>query len=86
MFQNGGWPEAEYYDEPNDETSASNRFNRQSLIALLKTTGEDSVELYGIWAGNYLKEPAIRETISVDQIADPQFLFKEYCFYNVLCI
>jgi hypothetical protein len=82
MLQNGGWPTSE--DAEKDEwQKASEHFNREMLVELLRTINEDSLELYGIWAGDYAKEPQSREQISVERILDPGFFFKERGFYEV---
>jgi len=80
--QNGGWPICED-DEMDSEQTASDQFNREALVRLLQSTGEDAIELYGIWAGNYAKEPSIREEISIESILMPEFFFKEQGFYRV---
>jgi hypothetical protein len=84
MFQNGGWP---WWDdgEHNPEVEARDRYNRQGLVDLLRATGEQTVELYGVWDGDFdfSTPPANREEIFVDAILDPVFHFKEQGFYVV---
>jgi hypothetical protein len=53
------------------------------LVALLRTTGEETVELYGIWAGDWVDEPQAREDVSIDRLLDSDFHFKEWGFYRV---
>jgi len=85
MWQNGGWP---HWDDPNEISDpsdiAEDRFNCEGLVNLLRSTGEESVELYGIWSGNEQKPPHAREVIDVNDILDPAFLFKEYGYYTVI--
>lgn len=84
MFQSGGWPWFDD-DEPEPEREASDLYNRERLVALLRETGEPSVELYGVWDGNFefTTQPAIREEISVEAILERAFRFKEQGFYVV---
>lgn len=44
---------------------------------------EEVIELYGVWTGQEAEEPLIRERISLYQIHDPAFSFKERGFYVV---
>jgi len=81
MFQNGGWPWFDD-DEVDVEREASDRYNREGLVALLRQTGEATVELYGVWDGNFTP-PAIREEIYLDAILEHDFRFKEQGFYTV---
>jgi hypothetical protein len=83
MYQNGGWP-AYLEAETDEERLASDCFNRVSLAALLQTTGEAVVELYGVWAGDFAEEPRIREEISLEAIRSDDFYFKERGFYRVI--
>src|SRR5437868_15323231 len=84
MFQNGDWP---WFDdgELDPERDASDRHNREGLANLLRATGEQAVELYGVWDGDFdfTTPPAIREEILLDAILDPAFRFKEQGFYLV---
>jgi hypothetical protein len=83
IFQNGGWPEADYFVQSDEENASSHRFNLDSLVALLRATQENSVELYGVWSGGFVEEPRKRETASIDEFLDHRFCFKEGCFYEV---
>jgi hypothetical protein len=83
MYQNGGWPA--YSDaETDEEHLTSDRFNRESLAALLGSTGETVLELYGVWAGDFAEEPRNREEISLESIRRDSFYFKEGGFYRVV--
>lgn len=82
MLQNDGWPLVEEA-ERNKEQEASERFNREALVMLLKTIDEEFIELYGVWADHYAIEPKIRETIPVERILDSDFRLKERGFYEV---
>jgi hypothetical protein len=84
MFQNGGWP---YFEDPSvagGETEASERLNCEKLVSLLQSTGDSSVELYGIWDGDFAKPPASHEEIALASILEPGFRLKERGFYSVL--
>ena len=84
MFQNGEWPWFED-DEDDDEGAARDRYNRGALASLLRASGEKTVELYGIWDGDFdfSTPPLVREEISVDTITNTKFHFKEGGFYLV---
>jgi hypothetical protein len=87
MFQNGEWPwfEDEDDDELDRQTKATEQYNREGLVKLLRQTGEPSVELYGVWDGDFdfRTPPAAREQIHLEAILDPAFRFKEQGFYVV---
>lgn len=88
MFQSGGWPEIEYQgadetDEPDTARRTSDERNCEALVALLRTTGDEVIELYGVWDGDFAKVPQARESISVDTLLEPGFRFKEQGFYKV---
>ena len=84
MLQNGDWPWFDD-DEHDPEEEAGERYNREGLVNLLRTTGEQTVELYGVWDGNFdfTSPPAVREEIALTAILDPAFRFKEQGFYIV---
>jgi hypothetical protein len=88
MFQNGGWPEIEFHrdaekDEIDIARDAVHHQNCEALVALLRTTREKVVELYGVWDGDFAKVPQAQENILVDTLLDPNFHFKEQGFYRV---
>jgi hypothetical protein len=73
-------------DDPDWE--ASERFNREALVKLLKGSGEEVVELYGIWlsdGGDISSSENFREEIPLARILQPTFRFKERGFYRVTC-
>jgi hypothetical protein len=49
----------------------------------LKTIDEESVELYGVWAGDYRVKPHGRETTSIERVLEADFRLKEGGFYEV---
>ena len=75
--------------EIDPEWEASERFNREGLVRLLKDSGEEMVELYGIWLSDWKKDPlspeVYREDIALAKILEPTFRFKERGFYRVNC-
>jgi hypothetical protein len=81
MYQNGGWP-GWPPAETDEEELRSHRHNRELLVDLLRSTGEAVVELYGVWAGDFAKEPRIREDILITNILADEFYFKERGFYR----
>jgi hypothetical protein len=84
MFQNRDWPwfEDENEDELDRDTKATEQYNREGLVALLRQTGESVVELYGVWDGDFdfRTPPAAHEEIHLEAILDPAFRFKEQGF------
>jgi hypothetical protein len=88
MLQNGQWPifENTEKDELDTARDASDRRNQEALVALLRTTGDKMVELYGTWDGGneaFDSPPQAHEEISVQELLDPAFHFKERGFYKV---
>jgi hypothetical protein len=78
----GGWfPE----EDTDPECESKVKFNREKLFALLESSGESVVELYGVWAGDYDKAPQVTESIALKTILDADFFFKEQGFYRVAC-
>jgi hypothetical protein len=75
--------------EIDPEWEASERFNRGRLVRLLRESGEEMVELYGIWLSDWKKDPlspeVFREDIPLAKILEPTFRFKERGFYRVNC-
>jgi hypothetical protein len=49
----------------------------------LRKTGEKTVELYGIWDGDFAEASKAREDVSLLRILDSDFHFKEQSFYRV---
>ena len=82
MQQNGGWP---IFDDPEEdpEYKATIHHNRQELVKLLRMTSGETVEIYGVWAGDFAKEPIIHEEISLDIMIRSDFYFKERGYYRV---
>ena len=79
----GEWPWWEGL-EPEPEQQVVEQQNRERLAGLLRSTGEEWIELYGIWMGNSeIRPPAIREEIELDRMTDPTFRFKENGFLRV---
>jgi len=87
MFQNGGWPEIEYKEPPHDELDRereiTERQNCEALVALLRTTGEEVIELYGVWDGDFATPPQSIEEIPIARLLDANFCFKEQGFYKI---
>jgi hypothetical protein len=68
------------------ESEAAERFNRAELVALLQESGEEMVELYGVWLDDKetLSKPEVfRENIALTRILEPTVRFKERGFYRV---
>lgn len=80
---NGEWPWWEGL-EPESEQQAVEQRNRELLAAILRSTEEGWIELYGIWrSGSQICPPVIREDIELDRIVEPTFRFKENGFLMV---
>jgi alpha-D-ribose 1-methylphosphonate 5-triphosphate synthase subunit PhnL len=75
-----GYPDV-VVDDPDWE--ASERMNREALVTLLRGSGEKTVELYGIWDGEFEKPVNVREKIPLTRILESDFRFKERGFYTV---
>lgn len=80
LLQNGEWPTFDFDDTERVSTFGQ---NRRALAALLRDTGENRIELYGLWWGNFAKEPLASEEIALLRILEPDFLFREQVFYRV---
>jgi len=74
-----GYPEV-IVDDP--EWEASELVNREALVALLRDSGEKTVELYGVWYGDSAKQVNVREEIPIARILEPDFRFKERGSYT----
>jgi hypothetical protein len=83
ILQNGEWPTYFLECETDAEALANARFNRQRLVELLRESGEKTIELYGIWDGDFTESPKAQENINVQRILDSDFFFKEQGFYTV---
>ena len=81
ILQNGDWPEIEVAKA--FERNPSEKPNREALAALLGSSGESMIELYGLWRGDFSETPKAREEIPLSRILDPDFLFKEQGFCTV---
>jgi hypothetical protein len=82
MFQGGAWP---YFENPEirEEGAVSDRLNREKLVNLLESTGDSTVELYGVWDGDFAETPKAHENISLEAILQSGFRFKERAFYKI---
>jgi hypothetical protein len=80
LLQNGEWP---IFDSSDTERFATFGVNRNALATLLRNTGEKTIELYGLWWGNFAKEPLAYEDIPFLRILEPDFLFREQVFYRI---
>ena len=83
ILQGEEWPTYFLGLEEDATKLASYRFNREALVDLMKKTNEKTVELYGLWDGNFLEPPKARESISLERILDSDFWFKEQGFYTI---
>jgi hypothetical protein len=65
------------------ERGTSEHSNAEELVKLLRESGEKTIEVYGVWDGDFVEAPEVRESISLSSILDPHFRFKEKGFYTV---
>jgi hypothetical protein len=77
------WRSPMFQLEAFPETDASERSNAQELVTLLRASGEKTIEVYGVWDGDFTEAPEARESIFLSRILDPHFRFKEKGFYTV---
>ena len=82
ILQGEAWPTYFLSLENSASKLASDHLNRKALFDLLKETTEKTVELYGVWDGNY-EPPKVREAIPLERMLDSDFWFKEQGFYTV---
>jgi hypothetical protein len=81
MLNKGEWP---WWDGClSVEQIEDDRKNREALVGLLRSSGETSVELYGIWYDKCAEKPQAVEEILLDQLLNSPFRFKEQVFYRV---
>lgn len=85
IFQNQGWPEIEYQENLNEDaqTASTHKHNREALVELLRASGENVIELYGLWDGDFAEPTAAHENIALKTILEPSFRFKERGLYRV---
>jgi len=50
-LQKGEWPFFPELENEDPKQAATDRYNRESLVGLLRSSGEETVELYGVWDG-----------------------------------
>jgi hypothetical protein len=81
-LQNGQWPIFDF-GEKEKSTAERDYYNRKALVDLLRETGEETIELYGIWDGDGAKSPQAMEDIRLVRVLDSDFHFKEQGFYKV---
>ncbi|MGH9569167.1 MAG: hypothetical protein ACRD4F_05990 [Candidatus Angelobacter sp.] len=81
ILQNGGWPEIDVATAL--ERDPNEKLSREALAALLGSSGESAIELYGLWDGDFSETPKAREMIPLSRVLDVDFLFKEQGFYTV---
>ena len=77
------WPFFEELEPKDPERIASDRQNREALVGLLRESGEQMVELYGVWDGDFIEAPKAREEVPLERLLDSKFRFKEQGFYTV---
>lgn len=82
LLQNGEWPD-DRDSEIGEDYERTCQFNRESLGRLLGRLNESIIELYGVWAGQESATPLVREHLTLEQLHDPAFRFKERVLYEL---
>lgn len=82
ILYNGKEPDTSI-EETDPAQAATDQYNRQALATLLESFGKVSVELYGVWDGNWAKSPRRMEDISIGRMRGNSFLLGEEVFYRV---
>jgi hypothetical protein len=82
-LQKGEWPFFAELEKKDPKQAATDKYNRESLVGLLRSSGEETVELYGVWSGDFAEGPRAREDVLLEQVLEPDFRFKERGFYRV---
>jgi hypothetical protein len=82
-LQGLAWPFFEALEPKDSERKANDRHNREALVDLLRESGEQTVELYGLWDGDFMEAPKAREDVPLEHLLDSSFRFKEQGFYRV---
>ena len=77
------WPFFAELEPKDPERNARDRHNREALVDLLRQSGEQTVELYGVWDGDFMEAPKAREDVPLERLLDAGFRFKEQGFYRV---
>jgi hypothetical protein len=62
---------------------ATHQRNMEALVALLHSSGDPDVELYGVWSGDVATAPRSIESISIEQLLDADFHFQDRGLYRV---
>ncbi|HEY3928053.1 MAG TPA: hypothetical protein VGL89_06750 [Candidatus Koribacter sp.] len=78
--QRGAW---RWDDDLDDETIANEQINREGLARLLQTSEEDFVELYGCWIDKVREPIQDREQVTLNDIVQSSFRFRELVLYRV---
>ena len=71
------------FDGREQDQKEDNCENARRLAKLLHESGEPTLELYGVWDGNWSKPPIAVKEITLEDIISPTFLFGEQVFYRV---
>jgi hypothetical protein len=86
ILTRGEWSGYSEVEVGDPEWEASERFNREALVALLQGSGEERFELYGLWLYDgidFSRPENIRQEIALANILEPAFRFKERGLYRV---
>jgi hypothetical protein len=83
-FDYGEWVDVALAQQRADKDRlTTENSNRSALVNLFKSTDESIVEAYGVWDGDFLEGPRASEVVTLDQILDSNFYFKERGFYRI---
>lgn len=80
LYEKGEWS---YVIPEEDEEAIATQVDHQTLVAYLKTSGLQKVEIYACWDGDYALSAEHHEEIAVEDILQPDFFFKERGHYRI---
>ncbi len=72
----------EDFDPRDEDEKRSTHENVATLVKLLRESGEQDWELYGVWNSDP-ESPVAVKSIALEEIEKPHFLFIERVFYRV---
>ncbi len=73
----------EDFDPRDEDEKKSNQENVAALLKLLRESGEEHWEIYGVWDGDFVESPVTVKSITLEDIEKRHFFFSERVFYRV---
>lgn len=78
LYDKGEWS---YVVWEEGEEAVASKADHQALVDYLKASKLEKFEIYACWDGDYALPAEFKETISVEDLLDPDFYFKERAHY-----